>query len=161
MSTRKSTIDDFVVIVYLLQKAAEEGRGLTPLQINKLVYICHGWTLALLDRPLNNNNVNQIQAWKYGPVVQKVYALLKDFGSQEVTYTSFCQKFGSIGIGEDTAREIFSSKLDTLASEDRKLYKVLDMAWYVYKDLSGGQLITMGLPFFKWVKHEKEGKRSV
>lgn len=37
MSTSNSTIEDFVVIAYLLKKAAETGRGLTPLQINKLV----------------------------------------------------------------------------------------------------------------------------
>ncbi|MCY4672954.1 MAG: DUF4065 domain-containing protein, partial [Bacteroidetes bacterium] len=76
MCTKHRLVEDFVVIAYLLKKAAEEGEGLTPLQINKLVYICHGWAWGKLNRPLIDNRSGQIEAWKYGPVVREVYTRL-------------------------------------------------------------------------------------
>ncbi len=81
----KSTIDVVVVIAYLLKKASSINRGLTPLQINKLVYICHGWTLGILKKTLIENRTDQIQTWKYGPVVTEAYERLKRWGAQEVT----------------------------------------------------------------------------
>lgn len=42
MSPAKLPIEDYLVIAYLLKKAGLDGIVLTPLQINKLVYICHG-----------------------------------------------------------------------------------------------------------------------
>lgn len=162
MSTVKSPIEDYLVIAYLLKKAGLDGINLTPLQINKLVYICHGWVLAKLGRPLIDNHSGQIQAWKYGPVVQRVYSLLKDFGSQEVTYNDFCKKLDSFLIGEESADKFLSEKLDDLALKDPSLLKLLDMVWYVYKDLTGGQLITIthkdGTPWDLEVKRNVFGQ---
>lgn len=139
----KSTIDDFLVIAFLLKKAAEAGGGLTPLQINKLVYICHGWTLGKLGRPLIENRSGQIEAWKYGPVVRSVYDRLKRWGAEEVTFDSFCEDFGSYGLGTEGAKEFLSEKLSDLEDNDPDVCKLLHMVWYVYKDVTGGQLITI------------------
>ena len=59
----------------------ENGDLYTPLQIIKLVYMSHGWMLGLYDRPLIKENV---EAWKYGPVVPVVYHAIKGFGSLPV-----------------------------------------------------------------------------
>lgn len=142
MNTANSTVEDFVLIAYLLRKAAEEGRGLTPLQINKLVYICHGWALGKLNRPLIDNHSGQIEAWKYGPVVRNVYDRLKRWGAEEITYDSFCEKFGSYGLGE-RAKDFLEEKLSELKKSDPEACKLLKIVWYVYKDLTGGQLITI------------------
>ena len=155
----KTTIDDFLVIAYLLKKAAETGGGLTPLQINKLVYICHGWALGKLDRPLIDNRFGQIQAWKYGPVVRNVYDRLKQWGAKEVTFSSFCEYFGSYGLGEKQAREFLTRELANLKENDPEVYRLLEVVWYVYKDITGGQLITITHEDeTPWHKHVRYGK---
>ena len=41
-----------------------------PLRLQKLLYYCQGWALALLDRPLFPQS---LEAWPKGPVVPEVY----------------------------------------------------------------------------------------
>jgi len=59
-----------------IKEAIENGESLTPLQVLKLVYISHGWTLAFDDRPLIKD---EIQAWKYGPVIPALYNRLRKY----------------------------------------------------------------------------------
>ena len=47
---------------------------LTLLKLIKLCYIAHGFTLALLDKPLSNEKA---AAWKYGPVFPSLYRSFK------------------------------------------------------------------------------------
>jgi uncharacterized phage-associated protein len=65
-----------------LRLAEEDGRALTPLQIIKLVYIAHGWMLALYQRPLITD---RIEAWKYGPVIPHLYHDVKGYGAGSIT----------------------------------------------------------------------------
>jgi uncharacterized phage-associated protein len=65
----------------LLELAAGAGKAVTPLQLLKLVYICHGWSLGLRDQPLIAESV---EAWRYGPVVPDLYKQLKKYGSGPV-----------------------------------------------------------------------------
>ena len=60
-----------------LELAREQGRSLTPMQVVKLVYIAHGWMLALTGRPLIPQPV---EAWQYGPVVRDVYNGVRSYG---------------------------------------------------------------------------------
>jgi len=54
----------------------EDTKSVTPMQLLKLVYLCHGWTLGLLGRPLVREPV---QAWRYGPVFPELYHAIKDY----------------------------------------------------------------------------------
>ena len=47
------------------------------MHIVKLVYIAHGWVLGFLGKPLI---AQQVEAWKYGPVVPEVYRQYSAFG---------------------------------------------------------------------------------
>lgn len=47
---------------------------LSPLHLQKLLYYCQGWGLALLGRPLFDQ---PLYAWKYGPVERDVYNVFK------------------------------------------------------------------------------------
>lgn len=66
----------------LLTLAREAGRKLTPMQVIKLVYFAHGWTLALLSKPLIRQ---EVQAWQYGPVIRDVYWAFGSFGRQSIS----------------------------------------------------------------------------
>ncbi len=44
--------------------------GLTLMQLLKLSYISHGFTLALLDKPLADEYA---EAWRFGPVFPSIY----------------------------------------------------------------------------------------
>lgn len=61
-----------------LELAEESGMTLTPMHVLKLVYIAHGWSLALRGLPLIEND---IEAWQYGPVIPDLYHKIKVYGS--------------------------------------------------------------------------------
>ena len=66
----------------LISKGLVAEEPLTPLQIIKLVYFCHGWCLGLYERPLS---IQPVRAWKYGPVIPVVYRALRSYGDSPVT----------------------------------------------------------------------------
>ena len=66
---------------YFLDKADEESISLTPMKIIKLVYIAHGWYLALTDKPLIKDYV---EAWTYGPVIPDLYHEFKKYGNRPI-----------------------------------------------------------------------------
>ena len=57
------------------------NKTLTQMQIQKLVYIAHGWKLALYDDVLTSDNP---KAWQYGPVYTKLRKALARYGSDPV-----------------------------------------------------------------------------
>jgi uncharacterized phage-associated protein len=63
--------DSRSIASYLLGRAGPQG--LDALQVMKLTYIAHGFTLAVLNKPLLEDD---IEAWKYGPVIRRVYSVL-------------------------------------------------------------------------------------
>jgi uncharacterized phage-associated protein len=67
----------------IIRRGAAESppRYFTPMQLLKLVYLCHGWMLGLYGRPLIKEDV---QAWKYGPVIPELYQSLKVYCDGQV-----------------------------------------------------------------------------
>lgn len=66
---------------YLLDRAGKNRMALSPMKLIKLVYIAHGWMLGLYGRPLIVENV---EAWRYGPVIPELYREIKKFRSKPV-----------------------------------------------------------------------------
>ena len=65
-----------------LRLAKGSGQSLTPMQLLKLVFIAHGWMLGLYGRPLISD---EVEAWKYGPVIRKLYRHIRHFRDKPVT----------------------------------------------------------------------------
>jgi uncharacterized phage-associated protein len=79
--------DVFDIANYILEVSREEDEDgeyelISHMKLQKLVYFCQGYSLALLGKPLFPET---IEAWKHGPVCPKLYHLLKGYGSSPVT----------------------------------------------------------------------------
>lgn len=86
---------------------ADPDECMTNLRVNKLLYFAQGWSLVRLGKPLFKDD---IQAWKYGPVVPNVYQEYKKYGRERITKTSddySADKFSSdeLELLLDVARE--------------------------------------------------------
>src|SRR5947209_4090298 len=79
---RKMAYDARSVANEFLKIAQHGGRVLTNMQLQKLVYIAHGYALAILHKPLIKQSV---EAWRYGPVVPDLYHALRQYGAGFVT----------------------------------------------------------------------------
>jgi uncharacterized phage-associated protein len=87
----------------LLDLAKEKGMSLTPMQVLKLVYIAHGWMLALYRRPLIDDRV---EAWQYGPVIPRLYNALRKYGGGQVQHN--LQVEGALDAQADSiVRQVF------------------------------------------------------
>lgn len=100
-----------------LRLAEKEGVGIDTMKLLKLVYIAHGYNLGFFGKPLFSN---QVQAWKYGPVIPVLYHVIKRFGTGNV---------------ESNTIELYSES--ELQEIDKHL---LLQVWNAYKGFSGLEL---------------------
>lgn len=73
--------DVLTVADAILRIAKSKNKSLTPMQLVKLTYIAHGWSLALRERDLFQN---RIEAWQYGPVIPDLYHATKQYGRNPI-----------------------------------------------------------------------------
>lgn len=118
------------------KRILERKPGLTPMQLIKLVYICHGWRLGVRGEPLFNEPV---EAWAYGPVIRSVYDAVRTYGS------------GPIPALADVPAEVFS------ADESKMIDWVVDY----YSQFSGIRLSKMThMPNTPWDITWREGGKN-
>lgn len=65
----------------ILKIAKKHGKSLTPMQLMKLTYIAHGWSLGIRNIDLFPN---RIEAWQYGPVIPDLYRATKSYGRNPI-----------------------------------------------------------------------------
>ena len=65
-------VPSYVIANYFIDKSLEDWVYVDILKLIKLVYISHGWRLALENIPLIKD---KIEAWKYGPSIPYMYRL--------------------------------------------------------------------------------------
>ncbi|ENV3697899.1 Panacea domain-containing protein [Vibrio cholerae] len=73
--------DALDVAYKMLQLAKGKGIALSNLQLQKLVYISHGYMLGWKSKELVRD---EIQAWKYGPVIHSIYNQFKEHGANKI-----------------------------------------------------------------------------
>lgn len=113
----KTMYSSFDIARKILQLAKSEGLNVDTMKLLKLVYITHGWHLGFTNKPLIND---EIQAWKYGPVIPVLYDVIKRFGAGNV---------------DGELIDLYADKeLDPETSE------FVENIWHVYKEMSGLEL---------------------
>lgn len=95
----------------LISRGINEGRLLTHIEVQKLLYFWHGWMLGIHGRPLHHG---VWEAWRYGPVLPEVYfnlnhrrgkpigslipAYTEQFPSEEMSILDVVYGYRSLGI---------------------------------------------------------------
>ncbi|MEB3245527.1 MAG: type II toxin-antitoxin system antitoxin SocA domain-containing protein [Vampirovibrionales bacterium] len=108
---------------FFLLKARQEAMPITQLKLMKLVYIAHGWHLALLGTPLLNE---PIEAWRHGPVIPSLYHEFKHFGKTPIDTLATEYDFF-----EDESPQ--TPLLENTTTEFKDTLWVLEKVWGVYK----------------------------
>jgi len=105
-----------IVANEFLDLAKRDGELLDPMKIQKLVYLAHGWNLALRGEPLVRQ---EVEAWPYGPVISSLYQEFKKFRASPIT------------------ERASSPKGENLSDNPRRL---IEAVWKRYRQFSSIQL---------------------
>lgn len=106
-------IDIANVFIHLANSESEGS--ITNLKLNKLLYFAQGWSLALRDKALFNED---IQAWKFGPVIPLIYRSFNVCGSMPIQHT----------VGEYDESKIKSEDIELLLDVYREYGKYTSVA---------------------------------
>ncbi|MDE5643295.1 MAG: DUF4065 domain-containing protein [Muribaculaceae bacterium] len=119
---------------YLLEVADEHHSSLTQLGLMKRVYIAHGFSLALFDRPLLDPRFDRVEAWKYGPVIPSVYHSFKQFKADPITEKTVVMTW------DDDSQ---TPRFHTPRLEDRDAREVVRMVWNRYCGMSDSDMVAL------------------
>lgn len=80
----------------VLWGAEKRNVRLTPMKLQKLLYLCHGYYLAVTGQPLVDED---FEAWQYGPVSPSIYQEFKDCGSRSIDAGRRARNRGRAALG--------------------------------------------------------------
>ena len=100
--------------------------------MQKLVYFAHGWHLALFDAPLLRE---EVQAWKFGPVISSLYQQFKMYGSGPILRPAVVWTQG-VCVPASLERE---GSADDVANAEA----VINRVWEQYNPYSASQLTSL------------------
>ena len=131
---------------HFLSMADSENEEITPLKIQKLVYIAHGWYLAVTKgQPLVDDEY--VEAWQYGPVFPSLYHEFAEFGKSPITARR------ALDWEFDGTTERWINWVAYIPKQDSYEQEFIEHIWNMYKKFSPGQLSTMtheeGTPWSK------------
>ena len=115
----------------IIRHAQDDGKSVTHLQVQKLVYYCHAWMLGLYGEPLLKQPV---EAWEYGPVIRDLLVSLRQYGRGPVT-------------------QMIDYPAERGERFDERQEDMIRQVWEKYGHLSGGRLSEMthrvGSPWYR------------
>ena len=133
---------------YFIDLAQRSDQQVKPLKLMKLVYIAHGFMLALLNRSALNPRFDRVEAWKYGPVIPSVYHSFKQYGNSSITNKTIVFDW------EGEEPNVVTPEL-----QDNDAKTVCEFVWNRYLNYSDNDLVTIlhgaGTP---WAYIYQEGK---
>ncbi|KAA0989827.1 Panacea domain-containing protein [Dyadobacter aurulentus] len=74
--------DAIKVACYFVNLGIVDDVPLTNMKLQKVLYLANGMHLALTEKPLLSDD---IQAWRYGPVIPSVYNTFKGWADKPIT----------------------------------------------------------------------------
>ncbi|MCH8617278.1 DUF4065 domain-containing protein [Sphingomonas sp. SM33] len=126
-----------------IRMAQANRHALNQMQLQKLVYIAHGWCLAYTDNPLTGDRP---EAWSFGPVYRRLAIALARYGRAPVT-SAIC--VGDLHRAWPVQGSVQVAKADLDGSES----DTIAMVYRDYSCLDAAQLATItqrpGTPWHK------------
>lgn len=134
------------------------GAALTQMQLQKLVFFAHGWSLGLTGNALTSE---EPQAWDYGPVYPDLYDHTKYFGSGPIGRL--------ITPDDDEAVRFFTKqksgrppyKADLRAQDE----SIINAVWDKYRAIPGTRLSSLthrpGTPWSETYKRGEGRNRTI
>ena len=126
-------INALSVANYFLELAHKENRPIHLLGLVKRVYIAHGFSLAMLDKPLIDPRFDRVEAWKYGPVIPSVYHSFKQYKASPITEPTVIME----------CDENFTPTFITPTLIDEKAKMIVEMVWNRYRNYTDSQLVSL------------------
>jgi uncharacterized phage-associated protein len=126
-----------------IELSIKDNELITPIKLYKLVYMAHGWSLGLRNKPLF---IDRIQAGKFGPIIKSIERSYEKYGNTEISAPVEPEEY---------------TVVPTLDEDESALVCAV---WNKFKDFSAAQLSTLthkeGTPWEK-VWNYKNGKNSI
>ncbi len=145
----KVMADSIAIANYFIDKSLSENTDITLLKLVKLVYIAHGYMLALLDKSFIESRYDRVEAWRFGPVIPNVYHTFKHNKNNPI------KEKGVICLFDDKDMPFVVPEI----VEEPKF--ILDFVWKRYGKLSASELVDLlhqkGTP---WNYYYQEGKNN-
>jgi len=114
----------------ILNKAFEDKVDITPMKLQKLLYLLYARYLHMTNgRRLFSSS---FEVWEYGPVNSEVYRYFRGFGKKSID--SYALEDGEANVINENGSPVFS--------------ECLNLVWNKYKNYSGPQL--------SYMTHEKD-----
>ena len=121
---------------YFLETHKKEN--ISPLKLQKLVYIAHGWHFAFRDDPLIDDEY--AEAWEYGPVFPSLYHEFKHYGRIPISEFATTTYFDPKGNLVETIPKI---KYGDDEERNKWTCRFLDKIWEIYGGHDGMTLSGM------------------
>lgn len=139
---------------YFIDLAKRDDKPIRPLKLMKLVYIAHGYILAILDKPTEGTKLEKVQAWQYGPVFPSVYYSFKQYGRNPIREKT--KVFDFSNTDSPDAFEV----TPTLQGKDERL--ICDFVWKQYGKYSDSSLVnTLHAKDTPWSEVYEKGKNNI
>jgi len=128
---------------FILGLGERDGISLSPMSLLKLVYIAHGWHLALRMTPLVTDE--HPEAWDYGPVFPSVYYEFRKYGSGAIK----CPALELMHYDDGEWRE----EVPSVAQNDLVTQDLIEKVWKEYNHFTAFQLSDLthqpGTPWYQ------------
>lgn len=130
---------------YMLATAKlDYGLNLDQLQLNKLLYITNGFVLRERDDPAFHNDV---EAWKYGPVIRTVWETYRSWGKSSINRLEMC--YTSL----DDRDAVAKRRMELFKIIDKDIAGIVAGVLQDYGRCAGGEMVKMthkkGTPWHK------------
>ena len=119
-----------------LDLASNEGRYLTQMQVQKLVYVSHGWHLAIFDSGLTKD---EPEAWDYGPLYRSLWIAIRKYGNGPVTEKIRKEDF-TISLSRSSKNTFFGNRGICQAAFSNDQERLIQRIFDVYGELSAFEL---------------------
>lgn len=117
----------------LIDLSLRDDKPITQLSLMKMVYISHGFSLALINLSLLDPRFDVVEAWKFGPVIPSVYHSFKCYRDKQITHRTIVVELDNYG------REIYVEP----DLNDNRARTIVEMVWNRYNKYSESELVNL------------------